>query len=188
MKDSGLLDKSVFSAFTNITTRRLILRDIRSEDASTILSWRKDERVGRHIRRDAMKGMEEALELTRICEDAFAKKEGLFWIGVTKDGGNIIGAGGFRNIDYANNRAEIGGEMAVMHWGRRYAYEALSAMLNYGFEVFKLHSVEARILPSNRAAIHLVESFGFVREALLKEAGYYGGSYFDLAIYSRLRT
>ena len=65
--------------------------------------------------------------------------------------------------------------------------EALNAVLRYGFEELKLHSVEARLLAANKPSAFLLESAGFVKEGHLREEMYFRGNFYDTVIYSRLR-
>ena len=60
------------------------------------------------------------------------------------------------------------------------------AVLNYGFTVMELHSVEANVNPDNAASISLLEKNHFIREACFKENYYFDGRFLDSAIYSLL--
>jgi ribosomal-protein-alanine N-acetyltransferase len=62
--------------------------------------------------------------------------------------------------------------------------EAMTVVLEYGFNTIKLHSVEANVNPNNTRSIQLLEKNGFVREAYHRENYYYNGHFLDSAIYS----
>ncbi len=64
--------------------------------------------------------------------------------------------------------------------------EAILTILDYGFKIMKLHSVEANVNPNNAASIKLLERNNFIREAYHKENYYYNGKFLDSAIYSLL--
>jgi len=66
--------------------------------------------------------------------------------------------------------------------------EAFSEVVNYGFKVMKLHSIEANVNPANEASIKLLEKNNFIREAYYEENYYYNGKFLDTAIYSLLTT
>jgi ribosomal-protein-alanine N-acetyltransferase len=70
--------------------------------------------------------------------------------------------------------------------GKGLMHEALSCVLDYGFSVMKLHSVEANVNPANEVSIKLLERSNFAREAYHKENFYYNGQFLDSAIYSLL--
>ncbi|MEO6722681.1 MAG: GNAT family protein, partial [Ferruginibacter sp.] len=66
--------------------------------------------------------------------------------------------------------------------------EALFKVIDAGFELLKLHSIEAHINPANIASANILLSVGFVREARFKENFFYNGTFRDTEIYSRLQN
>ena len=47
-----------------------------------------------------------------------------------------------------------------------------------------LHTIEAKVAPANRSAVHLLEAYGFVKEAHFKDRVYFEGKYSDMAVYT----
>ena len=72
------------------------------------------------------------------------------------------------------------------HQGKGIISEAIKEVVNYGFEVMKLHSIEAIIDPKNFGSEKVLQKNGFVKEAHLKENEYYEGRFLDTVIYSLL--
>ena len=64
--------------------------------------------------------------------------------------------------------------------------ELIKEVVNYGFNVMKLHSIEAIIAPENLASEKVLQKNGFVKEAHLKENEYYEEQFLDTVIYSIL--
>jgi ribosomal-protein-alanine N-acetyltransferase len=85
-------------------------------------------------------------------------------------------------------RAEIGYAMKPEYWGNGYMYEALAKVINFGFNEFCLHSIEANVNPANASSIKLLEKLGFKKEAYFREDYLYNGKFLDTAIYSLLET
>jgi ribosomal-protein-alanine N-acetyltransferase len=81
----------------------------------------------------------------------------------------------------------VGYELAREAWGQGYMRETLLAVLGFGFVQMQLNRVEAQVHPDNVASLKLVERLGFVREGLLREAGWWGGQAQDLVQFSLLR-
>ena len=75
-----------------------------------------------------------------------------------------------------------------VEWGKNIAYEAVSAIVNFGFDEFQLHSIEAKVSPENRGAIYLLESLGFEKEAHFKDRIYFNQKFQDLAVYTCFRS
>lgn len=66
--------------------------------------------------------------------------------------------------------------------------EAMKAVLNYGFDVMRLHSVEAIMDPANTASAHVAERNHFGKEGHFKENEFWNGAFLDTVFYSLLRT
>ena len=64
--------------------------------------------------------------------------------------------------------------------------EALMAVIDFGFNEMKLHSIEGQINPENVVSGVVLEKCGFTREAYFKENFYFQGKFFDSAVYSLL--
>jgi ribosomal-protein-alanine N-acetyltransferase len=107
---------------------------------------------------------------------------------VPKDQSKLIGTVCIWNILKEHYRAEIGYVLLPEYFGKGFMQEALTATLDYGFRVMKLHSIEANVNPMNTDSIKLLERNHFVREAYYKENYYYDGRFLDTAIYSLLAS
>ena len=70
--------------------------------------------------------------------------------------------------------------------GKGIVSEAVKEAVNYGFQVMKLHSIEAIIDPDNHASAKVLEKNGFIKEAHLKENEFFDGRFLDSVIYSIL--
>jgi ribosomal-protein-alanine N-acetyltransferase len=182
------LNLDVFTAFPELESRRLFLRELQDSDADAIQAMRSSKAVNRFIARNDTITSEEAQNLTEKSRQAFENRTGIAWAGVRKGTDAFIGACGFNRIDFQNLRAEIGGEMSSDFWGRKLAIEAVAAIVAFGFQELGLHSVEARLDPANRSAIALLESLGFVKEAHFREYVYFRDAFRDLVVYTCHRS
>lgn len=71
------LNEQVFSAFPNLETRRLNLRQTQVSDAQAILDMRQNENVNRYIARDPMLSISQANELVERINYLFTKMEAI---------------------------------------------------------------------------------------------------------------
>jgi ribosomal-protein-alanine N-acetyltransferase len=133
-----------------------------------------------------MSSLEEASQLINKLLEMEKNNDAFTWAITYKPSSTLIGTICYWNIMKEHFRAEIGYLLHPMEQGKGIMQEALSAVLNYGFEVLKLHSVEANVNPNNVSSIKLLERNGFVREAYFKENYYYNNQFLDTAIYSLL--
>ncbi len=173
-----------FTVFPELTTRRLLLRAIGEADAPEIFRMRSSGRVNEFIPRPAMQSEDAAHELIRKTNNAWQEKQAIAWAAVVRGEGRIIGTCGFNSIEHTNRRAEIGGEMDVNYWGKRYAVEAVEAIVRFGFSGLRLHTIEAKVSPDNRGAIFILEQLGFRKEAHFRDRGFFNGKFIDMAVYT----
>ena len=181
------INTQTFEEFPILKTERLTLRDIRVGDAEEIYAMRTSGRVNEFIARPTMGTLDDSVKLIERTNEAYNSGQGIGWAGILRDKNAIIGTCGFNMIDYPNLRAEIGGELAVDYWGKNIALEAVSAIVNYGLHSMNLHSIEAKVQPGNRGAIHLMEYLGFKKEAHYVDRMYFNGEFMDMAVYTLIR-
>jgi len=182
--------QKALTPFPVLETKRLILREIKYEDAVSVFNFRADVRVSEFIARQPAREIKEAEDLIQRMMDAYNNKQAIGWAAERKNSADkeIIGACGFNRIDFLNHRAEIGGEMAVNHWGKFFAIEAVKAIIDFGFDTLKFHAIEAKLSPLNKSAIYLLEKLGFRKEAHFHDYYLFEGNYQDLAVYTAFNS
>jgi ribosomal-protein-alanine N-acetyltransferase len=174
-----------FTPFPYIRTQRLLLRQIKHSDLNEIFFLRSDERVMKYLDRPKAKTSAEVYDFIQKIIDSETNNEGITWA-ITLKTDKLIGTIGFWNIQKEHYRAELGYILHPDYWGKGIMQEALSEVIDYGFKVMKLHSIEANVNPENTASIKLLERNGFSREAYYKENYFFDGKFMDSAIYSLL--
>jgi ribosomal-protein-alanine N-acetyltransferase len=175
-----------FDPFPSINTKRLYLRKIEQSDINEIFLLRSDPVVMKYIDRPPAKSLDDAYIFLKSIADLEIKREAVTWAITIKDDPKLIGTICYWNIKKEHYRAEAGYVLLPQFHGKGIMQEALTAVLDYGFNVMKLHSVEANVNPNNEASIKILERNKFLREAYFKENYYYDGKFLDSAIYSLL--
>lgn len=175
-----------FSPFQNLETERLYLRRVTKEDVNEIFALRSDQEVMKYIPRPLVKTDEDALAHIAMIDEKIDSNEGINWAITLKNNPKLIGIIGHYRIRPEHFRAEIGYMLLPEHQGKGIISEAINEVVNYGFEVMKLHSIEAIIDPENFASEKVLQKNGFVKEAHLKENEFYDGRFLDTVIYSIL--
>jgi ribosomal-protein-alanine N-acetyltransferase len=175
-----------FTPFPNLETERLHLRRLVKEDVNEVFALRSDNEVMKYIPRPLVKTNEEALEHIAMIDEKIENNEGINWAISLKNNPKLIGIIGHYRIKPEHFRAEIGYMLLPEYHGKGIIVEAIKETLNYGFQVMKLHSIEAIIDPENFASESVLQKSGFIKEAHLKENEYYEGRFLDTVIYSIL--
>jgi ribosomal-protein-alanine N-acetyltransferase len=176
-----------FSPFPELKTERLILRQIVKSDAPEVLSMRSNDEAMLYIGKEKTKTIEEAESWINVVQDSLDKNDGITWAIAFKDEpGKLIGTMGLWRLMKEHYRAEVGYMLHPDHWGKGITKEAIHAVIRYGFEVMKLHSIEACIHAENTASAKVLEKTGFTREGYFKEDFCFQGKFTDSIVYSLL--
>lgn len=176
-----------FTPFPTLNTERLVLRELTVADANEIFFLRSDMEILKYLDKEPAKSIDEATKFIELINENTISNNSILWGIALKESPAIIGSICFWRIIKEHYRAEIGYVLHPQFQGKGIMDEAIKAVLQYGFEVMQLHSVEANINPANIASMKLLEKNGFVREAYFKENYYYNGNFIDSAIYSLIK-
>ncbi|WP_104735980.1 GNAT family N-acetyltransferase [Hanstruepera ponticola] len=180
------INDSVFEAFPELESERLLFRDFQARDAEDLFFLKTDDQVMAHMDSKKHQSLEDTLELIRNNQTSFVEQTGLNWAIIDKAANRFIGYFGYWRLDKANCRGEIGYSLHPDYWGHGYMKETFSTLIPFGFKTLHLHSIEANINPNNANSERLLVSFGFQKEAYFRENYLYNGVYLDSIIYCLL--
>ncbi|MCR4689384.1 MAG: GNAT family N-acetyltransferase [Saccharofermentans sp.] len=109
------------------------------------------------------------------------------WVSL-KDTGELIGRVSFFNIAYGGMmNCAAGYHLDEAHTGQGYMTEALAAACDFMFEEYKMHRIEAFILPENEPSLALVRRLGFDYEGKRISYMHINGRYRDHEAFYMLR-
>jgi ribosomal-protein-alanine N-acetyltransferase len=176
-----------FAPFPEIKTKRLLLRRMTDADAPELLFMRSEAAVMKYIGREKMRLPDEAIAFIQKINVSVDTNESIMWaIALQEEPAIMIGTICFWNILKDHYRAEVGYMLHPGFWGKGLMQEAVLAVVDFGFNEMKLHSIEGHINPENTVSGIVLEKCGFVREAYFKENFYFKGKFSDSAVYSLL--
>jgi ribosomal-protein-alanine N-acetyltransferase len=94
-----------------------------------------------------------------------------FWVFLRRDPQTIIGTVNFYNIiPGAYSSCQIGYKLDKEYTGNGYAIESIQAGMGVLFEEYRLHRIEANIMPRNDRSINLIKKLGFTYEGTSKSS------------------
>ncbi len=173
--------------FPVIETKRLILREVTSEDANDMFTYLSDKDVVKPMGLEPFHTVRDVWDEIRWYKSIYEEGTGIRWGITLKDSGKVIGSCGLLNRIPKHYRAEVGYELSKDYWGKGIASEVLEAVVKYGYHQFQLERIEALIEPANLSSQKLVEKQGFRREGLLRHYEYTCGKFDDLYMYSIIK-
>lgn len=146
-----------------LTTARLVLRQLREDDAAALFPVLSDPEVmtwwssGAHT---------SPAETADYVKGNAAEGQGYLCWAITS--GDDTALGWVILIDGKPDVKEIGYILHRGHWGRGIVREAVARVIEYGFDELKLRRVFADTDPENAGSIGLLERLGFQREGHLR--------------------
>ena len=146
--------------FPTLTTRRLILREVVTEDAEDLLAFRGDPEVQRY-NLVPMKDTREALGLVKTMQGWYTTGYAIQWGITLRADDHVVGLCGLHDWSRHRRRAALGYDLARSHWGQGIAGEATRAVLRFGFEELDLEQLYALTVTENARSIRLLERLGF---------------------------
>ena len=177
------------SDFPTLTTPRLFLREIVPADAPALFAIHSNDDAMRWFGSDTMLALQDA---EKLIENFAAGRKlanpGTRWGITDRTSGQLLGSCGLFKWNRNWRSCALGYELAQAAWGQGLMQEALECVLDWGFEHMALNRVEAQVAPQNTASIKRLEALGFVREGLLRQAGFWLGEHRDLLQYALLRA
>ncbi len=175
-----------FTPFPTLTTDGLILREITQADAQDMFVMRSNPTLMHFINKPLANTVADAQILIEKMTDTLACLDGIPWAITKKGNPRLIGFIGYWRIQKEHCRAEVGYMLEQSFHRQGILHEALQAVLAYGFEKMRLHSIEAHINPENKASEKLLQKNNFIKEASFKENYYFEGAFYDTTVYSLL--
>ncbi len=174
-------------AFPQLETKRLILRQMRPEDAKAIFRIYGDEEVMRYRDVLAFTRLEEAQQFLEGVRARYEQGEEMHWAITLKGEDSLIGSCGY-SWHLGRHFGAIGYDLARLYWKQGIMTEAIGALLRFGFEVRNLHRIEARVRRGNEASMRLLRRLGFQEEGLLRECLFLNNSFYDVKVFSLLKS
>ena len=171
-----------FPPFPSLTTERLNLRQVNSEDEHEFYILKSDEEILKYLEAKA-KTFDEARQFMQRLNVGIAQKEWILWGITLKDMNKLIGTICLWNYSEDYSTAELGYELMPNYQGKGIMQEAVTTVLKYGFETMKLHLIEAVPDPYNSKSIKLLIKNKFLKEASCKGSASLDEKLTDMGIY-----
>jgi len=174
-------------AFPQLETKRLVLRELRLEDAEAIFHFYGDEEVIRYRDVLAFTRLEEAQQFLELVGTRYEQGKEMHW-GITLKGEDcLIGSCGY-SWHLGPQFGAIGYDLARLYWKQGIMTEAIQTLLRFGFEVRNLHRIEAKVRLGNDASMRLLQRLGSQEEGILRECLFIHNHFYDVKVFSLLTS
>lgn len=168
-----------------LTGSRVVLRELRVEDAASLLTMLSTEEVARFISPPptTVDGFE------RFIRWALRERENGNYVcfAVVPDGmSTAVGLFQVRAIEPGFSTAEWGFAVGSAFWGSGAFVEGARRVLDFAFDVMGVHRLEARASVANGRGNGALRKIGAVQEGVLRRSFLRNGQYHDQVLWSIL--
>lgn len=150
-----------FTPFPNLTTDRLVLRQLNSDDANEIYLLRSDESVNKYLDRDKATVIDDAANFINKIKTSVANNESLYWAITIKGNSSLIGTICLFNIDIEKDIAEIGYELIPKFQGKGFMQESISTIIKFAFDNLRIKTITAALAADNCKSVTILERNNF---------------------------
>ena len=162
-------------------TDRLILRTLTEFDSFEVLGIRSHPVINQFLHRDSPRNTFEALDFILNIQRKSANGE-IFFLGIAlQNKPELIGTICLWNFSGDRKTAELGYELLPEYHGKGIMSEAVTFILNYGFEDLNVSKIEAFTNKNNLNSIQLLQKFNFTLNVNRKDEKYPENLIFELA-------
>ncbi|WP_432665864.1 GNAT family N-acetyltransferase [Wukongibacter baidiensis] len=158
-----------FNPFPILTTHRLTLRQLRSNDDELIFNYQNDKSNFEHVDMPIYKHITEAQKYIVRMNKGVAENKWIIWAIADKETDNILGTISIWNISIVDERGELGYGLFPGSTGKGLMTEALRKVVNYGFDTMGLKRIEAYTNETNIKSRSLLERNGFSFDSFFPE-------------------
>lgn len=167
----------IFSSMPTLSAKRIALRPMHSIDAEDMYDYAKREEVTKYLLWSPHPSVSYTRDYLRYIEGRYALGDFYDWAIIDLESRRMIGTCGFTKIHTDHDVGEIGYVLHPDFWGKGYAVEAASCVMDFGFETLGLHRIEARFMKGNDASLRVMEKLGMSFEGYHVDEIFVKGEY-----------
>jgi RimJ/RimL family protein N-acetyltransferase len=158
-----------------LSDERVTLHTVEEEDLDAFARARSDPDVRIPLSIDTPQNRDGFEE---FFEETISDGEGYWFVASVDD--ETVGAVMFPEVRDSAGLGEMAYWILPEYQGEGYGREAVSLLLEYGFDELRLHRTQAACLATNEASRGLLESLGFELEGRFRDAVFQSGTHVDV--------
>ena len=157
------------------------LRALKHSDAKLMLEWLHDAQIMKNFRFDGSKLMiQDTLEFIDNANNTSTSKH----FAIVNEEDEYLGTVSLKNINIIDKKAEYSICLRSTAQGKGVAYEGTRLVIEYAFNVLKLHRVYLNVFEENEKAWKFYEKFGFKYEGTSLDDIYLRDKFHNLKWYA----
>ncbi|ANF51815.1 alanine acetyltransferase [Chryseobacterium glaciei] len=163
-----------------LETERLQLKEINESYVEDILKIRSNEIINQFVQRNSPKNNYDALQFILTIKERTRNNETFYWGISLKDQPNLIGTICLWKFSDDRKQAEVGYELLPDYHRKGIMSEALTAVVNFGFNTLNLQEIVAMTNKFNENSKGILLKHQFILEEERKDEGFPDNLVFSL--------
>ena len=172
----------IFSHLPDLTTPRLTLRKLLVADTSDMYEYASRPDVTRYLTWMPHPDRSYTKEYLEYLGNRYSAGMFYDWAVIYEPDCKMVGTCGFTAFNCTSDSAEVGYVLNPEYWGRGIATEALTRVMEFGFDELGLHRIEAKFIEGNEPSRHVMERVGMTYEGMHREAMLVKGAYVNVGV------
>lgn len=171
-----------------LVTERLLLRELRLDDARAVAVRAGDRRVARYLIQVPSPYPVSLAARWLAGRIAWWTQNRGVTLAITRREAPHLLMGSVSLRRFARDRrAELGYWLGAAEWGHGFATEAADALIGFGFRELGLERIYAQVLADNAASCRVLEKLGMLVEGTRRRHVRKGRKLYDVVMYGMLR-
>ncbi len=157
------------TSFTELTTVRLILRQLKATDDNEIFKLRSDEYINQYIDRPKETSIEESRQFIIKINNGINENKSFYWAITIKENPQLIGTICLWNLSEDKKTAELGYELNQKYQGQGIMNEAIKKVIEFAFQNIGVTTIEAYTHKDNLKSTSLLLKNNFSIDSRRKD-------------------
>jgi len=151
-----------FTPFPILTTERLTLRKLSTDDQQAIFALRSDPAINKYLDRAPSKTIEDAINFINKINDHIQKNNSIYWVITLRETKIVVGTICLYDFSDEKNTCEIGYELMTKFQGQGIMKESAEAVTAYAFQTMQAHKIVAFTHKQNQHSTQLLTKLNFL--------------------------
>lgn len=171
--------------FKEINTERLLLKKYELKYAERIYnSIYNDFEYYKYYYQVPFNSYEDYEKIVKTYDEKYKLGNHFRWIIIEKETNEPVGLIQLHSIDVLNNCCKLGYVVSYNHKGKGYIKESIIPVIDFAFNILKIHKIEAEVVEENIDSIKLLESLNIKCEYEKKSCYKIKDKYYNKKVYS----
>ena len=152
-----------FTPFPILTTERLTLRQLSTDDRHDIFALRSDPEINKYLGREPSKTIEDAIHFINRINENIKNNHSIYWVISLTRSKEFVGTICLFDFSNETNSCEIGYELLTKFQGQGIMKEATEEVIKYAFQALQCQKIVAFTHNENQHSTKLLTKFNFLQ-------------------------